>query len=163
GGRHVRVLNFASGGYKQPQQILVLAYYLSIGQPFDAIVNIDGYNEMFYAETLSQDGLEISFPGMRWDILRTADARSGKEPGLVGVSRVYYEYLRKDYSDAANRCRLGSCWLLDRLMAEYLAIKRRVLESEASNETTSSSESYFQIRQMREPGADLWNFVADRW
>jgi len=34
-GSNVRILNFASGGYKQPQQLLVLSYFLSLGQTFD--------------------------------------------------------------------------------------------------------------------------------
>lgn len=40
-------LNFASGGLKQPQQMLALAYFLSIGQKFDAVINIDGFNEVY--------------------------------------------------------------------------------------------------------------------
>ncbi len=40
------VLNFAAGGYKQPQQLLILTYLLSLGAEFDLIVNIDGFNEV---------------------------------------------------------------------------------------------------------------------
>ena len=42
----VTVLNFADGGYKQPQQLLILAYMLSLGAEFDLIINIDGFNEV---------------------------------------------------------------------------------------------------------------------
>ena len=44
--RDILLLNFAAGGYKQPQQLLILNYFLSLGAEFDAIINIDGFNEI---------------------------------------------------------------------------------------------------------------------
>jgi hypothetical protein len=49
-------------GYKQPQQLLVLAYFLSIGQQFDAVINIDGFNEVALAPLNAQRGIDISMP-----------------------------------------------------------------------------------------------------
>jgi hypothetical protein len=49
-------------GYKQPQQLLVLAYFLSIGQVFDLVVNIDGFNEVALSRFNNQRGLDISMP-----------------------------------------------------------------------------------------------------
>jgi hypothetical protein len=46
-GRRVVLLDFANGGAKQPQQVTSLAYFLSIGQHFDLIINLDGFNELF--------------------------------------------------------------------------------------------------------------------
>ena len=46
-GRRVVLLHFASGGTKQPQNATALAYFLSIGQRFDYIVNFDGFPELF--------------------------------------------------------------------------------------------------------------------
>jgi len=47
GGRGpVSVQAFAIGGYKQPQQLLALAYFLSLGERFDVVVNLDGFNEV---------------------------------------------------------------------------------------------------------------------
>jgi len=36
----------AWGGYKQPQQLLALAYFLSLGGYFDIVINLDGFNEV---------------------------------------------------------------------------------------------------------------------
>jgi hypothetical protein len=55
-------LCFSHEGYKQPQQLLVLAYFLSIGQQFDAVVNIDGLNEVALGHVNNQRGLEFSMP-----------------------------------------------------------------------------------------------------
>lgn len=55
-------LCFSHEGYKQPQQLLTLAYFLSIGQTFDLVVNIDGFNEVALAPLNNQRGLDISMP-----------------------------------------------------------------------------------------------------
>jgi hypothetical protein len=49
-------------GYKQPQQLLLLAYFLSIGQQFDAVINIDGFNEAALAPLNAARGVDISMP-----------------------------------------------------------------------------------------------------
>ncbi|HSH38791.1 MAG TPA: hypothetical protein VK993_08395 [Chthoniobacterales bacterium] len=45
GKPHV-VINFATAGYKQPQQLLTLNYLLSLGAEFDIVINVDGFNEV---------------------------------------------------------------------------------------------------------------------
>lgn len=62
-GKQVCVLNFAIGGMKQPQQDLVLNYFMILGQRFDCVVNIDGFNEiaLTMAENLPK-GIHISMP-----------------------------------------------------------------------------------------------------
>jgi hypothetical protein len=55
-------LCMAHEGYKQPQQALVLAYFLSIGQPFDLVINIDGLNEVALSPVNNQQNLDISMP-----------------------------------------------------------------------------------------------------
>ncbi len=44
--REIIVLNLSMGGYKQPQQLMTLAYMLSLGAQFDVILNLDGFNEV---------------------------------------------------------------------------------------------------------------------
>jgi hypothetical protein len=61
--RKVRVLSFAVGGQKQPQQLLALSYFYSIGQKFDLIVNLDGVNEAWGAWwNLEKAGIDWSVP-----------------------------------------------------------------------------------------------------
>lgn len=57
-------LCFSHEGYKQPQQLLVLAYFLSIGQPLDLVVNIDGFNEVSLSSLNDQQGMDISMPSV---------------------------------------------------------------------------------------------------
>jgi hypothetical protein len=51
-------------GYKQPQQLQVLSYFLSIGQEFDLVVNIDGFNEVALSTLNDRAGLDISMPSV---------------------------------------------------------------------------------------------------
>jgi len=55
-------LCFSHEGYKQPQQLLVLTYFLEIGQPFDLAVNIDGFNDVALPPINDRVGLDISMP-----------------------------------------------------------------------------------------------------
>ncbi|KAB2891439.1 MAG: hypothetical protein F9K32_04165 [Desulfobulbaceae bacterium] len=45
-GKQILVYTLALGGFKQPQQLFALEYYLAMGAHFDMIINIDGFNEM---------------------------------------------------------------------------------------------------------------------
>ncbi|MGW8179457.1 MAG: hypothetical protein ACWGQW_11965, partial [bacterium] len=45
-GKKVRLAGLGLGGYKQPQQLMVLSYILSLGAEFDLVLNIDGFNEI---------------------------------------------------------------------------------------------------------------------
>lgn len=62
-GKTLEIFRAASDGYKQPQQLLALNYYLSMGQHFDMIVNIDGFNEVALAPVFNvPKGVNPFFP-----------------------------------------------------------------------------------------------------
>ncbi|MDP3478364.1 MAG: hypothetical protein Q8R88_01240 [Desulfoprunum sp.] len=55
----------AVGGYKQPQQLLALSYFLSLGAHFDLILNIDGFNEVALPESENiSKKVNLFFPWM---------------------------------------------------------------------------------------------------
>lgn len=45
-GRRIAVLNLAAFGYKQPQQLATLNYFLALGARFDLVLNLDGFNDV---------------------------------------------------------------------------------------------------------------------
>ena len=65
----VQIINLTGGGFKQPQQALVIAYFAAIGQKLDLIVNLDGLNEAYIG----------------WDNSK----RFGAEPALPSVQFLY--------------------------------------------------------------------------
>ena len=63
--KEIVVLNFANGGYKQPQQLLILNYFLALGQKFDIIINIDGFNEVALSNLNNKSQLDIGMPSVQ--------------------------------------------------------------------------------------------------
>jgi hypothetical protein len=45
-GRQIEFVSLALSGYKQPQQLMTLAWMLSLGAEYDVVINIDGFNEV---------------------------------------------------------------------------------------------------------------------
>ena len=44
-GRTIRYVRLAMPGYKQPQQLMALNYVMALGGEFDAVLNLDGFND----------------------------------------------------------------------------------------------------------------------
>jgi hypothetical protein len=61
-GRTVRVLDYAHPTYKEPQQLMRVAYLLSLGYRPDAVINIDGFNEMALAYENATAGTNPAYP-----------------------------------------------------------------------------------------------------
>jgi len=61
-GRRFVPLCFSHEGYKQPQQLIVLAYFLTLGQQFNLVINIDGFNEVALGSRNDEHGRDISMP-----------------------------------------------------------------------------------------------------
>src|SRR5687767_2512332 len=60
--REIVPLCFSHEGYKQPQQLIVLAYFLSRGQQYDLVINIDGFNEVALGSRSHERGRDMSMP-----------------------------------------------------------------------------------------------------
>ncbi len=44
--RKINLVVFALGGFKQPQQLIALNYFMAMGAEYDIVINIDGFNEV---------------------------------------------------------------------------------------------------------------------
>ena len=44
--KEINIILFALGGFKQPQQLMALNYFLSLGAEYDIVINLDGFNEV---------------------------------------------------------------------------------------------------------------------
>ncbi len=77
GGREVVVVPAALGGYKQPQQLMLLVWLLSLGYGFDLVINVDGFNEVALYESENRDfRVNPSFPrGWSLRVSHLADRR----------------------------------------------------------------------------------------
>jgi hypothetical protein len=123
--RTIVPLCFSHEAYKQPQQALVLAYFLSIGQQFDLVINVDGFNEVALSRLNQERGFDPSMPSaMHLEGLRA----------LIDGGTMTPDKLRSLATIDRDRQRLNelSAWLnRPRLAAVYLVLERyyRVVEA----------------------------------
>jgi len=61
-GKEIELISTAVGGYKQPQQLIVLATLLALGAEYDVVVNLDGFNEIDTADDNRGEGIFPFFP-----------------------------------------------------------------------------------------------------
>jgi hypothetical protein len=79
------VLNFAIHGGKQPQQLAVLNYALSLGQRIDVAVNIDGINELLWAHyNHTVHAVDFSYPSIHL-LSPLKQLTAGGEAGAAGL------------------------------------------------------------------------------
>ncbi len=73
---NVRITTISQGGYKQPQQLLGVMYFLSRGADYDAVINIDGVNEaVWYVDNDVNNNIDPSYPyGWSWHARRDNEA-----------------------------------------------------------------------------------------
>ncbi|MCF8057468.1 MAG: hypothetical protein K9K37_12635 [Desulfocapsa sp.] len=85
------LINLATGGYKQPQQLFHLQYALLSGFEFDAVLNIDGFNELVLASENISNEINPIFPsGYPFGII----AKSHSSSIDFQTSKQYYQYYR---------------------------------------------------------------------
>ena len=119
--KEIIVLNFAQAGYKQPQQLLVLNYFMALGQEFDMVINIDGFNEVALSNLNNQSGLAVHQPSIQhiMPLVRLANnSLSFEEMETV----VNIRALRNRLLFARERldsCSFASCYVFNLFVYKY--------------------------------------------
>ena len=100
-GVEARILTVAMGGYKQPQPLFALTYLFSHGAAIDAVVNLDGFNEVALpgAENLPS-GVSPFFP-RNW-YQRTLEVEDRATLRQIGRALIFQDRRRA----WAKSCRL---------------------------------------------------------
>jgi len=101
--RKLRLVALTLGGYKQPQQLMSLAWFLALGAHFDVVINLDGFNEVVLPYTdNAPSGVYPAFP-RSWQLYARKSLTSDAIDLLVRV-RTLQDGRRR------WRARLGSGW-----------------------------------------------------
>jgi len=167
-GREIVPLCFAHEGYKQPQQLLVLSYFLSIGQELDLVVNIDGFNEVALSRLNDARGSDISMPSvMHMDPLAALLDQSSLTADKVESLARIQGYRRRVNAAAAraNAARSAAMYFVySRLHAvldrQYQAEVRR-FDALPAGPGTSMIRVTPKLRTRE--GAALWQDIARGW
>ena len=117
--REIIVLSFGFGAYKQPQQLQVLSYFLSVVQVYDLVINVDGFNEVALGYgNIKWGGIDVTMPF--WAFVKPAlqllEGTAGSSEKLDGIIRLRRERMHANVlADQINAIPLASI----RLFQEY--------------------------------------------
>lgn len=67
-GKEVVVYCLALSGMKQPQQVMTVNYFMSLGARFDLVINLDGFNEIVLPMVENRPAGTFPFYPRMWDV-----------------------------------------------------------------------------------------------
>lgn len=120
--KEIIVLNFGNGGYKQPQQLLILNYFLALGQQLDLVVNIDGFNEVALSNLNNKAQVEVGMPSVQHIQPLTGLANNNLSPEVMS-SIVQISENKKQLKEAVDKlqtCQLALCHAVTSLQVRQL-------------------------------------------
>jgi hypothetical protein len=157
-------LNLASAGYKQPQQLLIVAYLLSLRQDLDMVINIDGFNEVALSNMNQQQGIHLSMPS-------SAHLKPLASLGSVATRReilaliVSLEDARRGLKAAEGsleHSRLAVSYFLAKLKQRHYAAAVSELSQEIG-EAPTEEDSILHVMPTAEDGEADYHQIATLW
>jgi hypothetical protein len=165
----VKVVDLTMGGYKQPQQLLTLIYFLSLGTRFDLVINIDGFNEVAlpFVENLPQKlnpyyprGWYLMLALRQKNYLRKADSTTRKIVEL-GRKREVLSVI-KNLGLLRQSQLIHLVWLvfdrfLERKITQYLLLLQKLRRPEYYNyESSGPTYQYLSDEQFFLDQSLMW-------
>lgn len=121
--KRIVVLNLAQGGYKQPQQALLLSYLAVQGQLMDIVVNIDGFNEIALTRSNQKKNVHESFPNAAalLPLVKLIDSNLAQQSELILLAKSASLRTKFErYETASHNARLASVGALLQLYANFV-------------------------------------------
>lgn len=164
-GRDVVVVAMAAGGYKQPQQVAALNWFLSLGAHFDLLINVDGFNEVALPAHWNVPRGVFPFYPQQWEI--RVDALGPRARQTLGLL-TWQRERRKSFARVAQRAPLR--WSSTAQLAWTIAdrrIERRIREAQVALEHSEfdpqdSYQARGPQRSWSDP-ADMYRDLAAHW
>lgn len=168
----ITLLNFASGGYKQPQQLQILTYFLSQGQELDFVINIDGFNDLAFGIENIDLHLHPSMPNgaQLLPLLRMLN------PTLLTIDELK-EYSRlislaektQQYRESANKTIFASVYIFKMTYYHYLEKKLANARTHYQLRLAKTQDKIGLIYHLLSPGSgtsgkdDKYNNMIADW
>ncbi|MBP2294322.1 hypothetical protein [Azospirillum rugosum] len=164
--RKVRILNFALSGCKQPQQLAILSYFLALGQNFDVVINIDGFNEGASGFTNWRAGVEPSFPAENaWSELgRIIEGEGSRLSSLEDVRRAYHKLSARHSAERAAAAGTAASFLCHRLRQLHHERHANTPAGRPDAAQTTPETLFPSALKRPLPTTDaLFDGIADQW
>ncbi|MDJ1176194.1 hypothetical protein [Roseofilum capinflatum] len=120
--KEIVLLNFAQGGYKQPQQLLTLNYFLSQGQELDLVINIDGFNEVAIANNNVKKNIAPSMPSALqvMPLVQLANNNLSTAQMKIMLEVIEIKDKLKESLQAQKDCALSLCYAWEQIRSRVL-------------------------------------------
>jgi hypothetical protein len=168
--KQIIVLPFAVGSYKQPQQLLILNYFLSTGQDLDMVINLDGFNEAALSYLNNKHGFDISMPNylMIKPLVDLANNDLSQDELSLTLEIAQDKNSLKAASARLDNSKLATAYVVAWLQQRYFAnkINNEVQKLEAQKGAVGrDKKSLIEINQIAEPLDDtiVLEKIASMW
>ncbi len=170
--KQVIILSFATGGYKQPQQLLVLNYMLSMGQKFDLVINIDGFNEVALSTVNNKYQLDFTMPSANHILALTQLADSSlSDKALQALLKIKQTKPKLEPAiEQLQNCSLASCYAYRSLQLQLLLKDyRKQIERFERYRTKSDGKGiedsilYFYVQPQPLENEELLEKITNHW
>lgn len=123
--KEIIILPCARSGYKQPQMLMMLNYFMSIDQKFDLVINIDGFNDVAISSANNRAKVALSMPNI--DALQplinlATNNISIEELSLTLEANKLKNHLAQSRQNQA-KCWLAMCYLFADISGKYFQNK----------------------------------------
>ncbi len=172
-GKELIILSLAIGGYKQPQQLITLNYLLALGQQFDMVINIDGFNEVALANINNENGLDFVMPSSSHVQALTGLANNSlSTPAIKALLNIKDNKPKiKDALETLKNCSLASCNAIMSLYVQELvknyrrdvARFERYRHQQTEDDNTAESVIYFYMQDPILTDTKLFPKIANHW
>lgn len=168
-GKEIVLLSFAQGGYKQPQQLLALSYYLATGQELDMVINLDGFNEVALSSRNNAFDMDISMPSSdhMMALVNLIDQSTLSDERIAALARITAGKAQLErISQRVANARLASTWFLwqqiFRIRSASVARERVAFQDlPAADREQSVMAVYPPSEELS--GDDLYRRIAEEW
>jgi hypothetical protein len=159
--KEIVLLNFSGGGYEQPQQLLILSYYLT--------VNIDGFNELALSSRNNEKGLDLAMPNadLMFPMINLMDATLLTPERIESLARIKRYRDRLNYwTQRMNSARISSVYFVSKQLYK-ISHNRYYSEIAAYSEIEENAVSesmiglFFLERPLSE--AEFFETAARQW
>lgn len=140
--KEIIILNFALPGGKQPQQALILSYFLSLGQDLDLVINLDGFNDVYHAARNNKHLVDVPMPASSFELplLEIANNDLSPEEANLVLSILQDKERLKSLLADATQCRLASSYLFRAMQIKHYTAVYESHRLEFSNTAQESSK-----------------------
>lgn len=165
-GKTLVPMNLAAGGYKEPQQLMIVAYLAALGERVDVLINLDGFNDV--ALYPNEDAPARVFPAYprRWH--QRVERALSRDEFRAMVRRLDVEDQRRRHARAFSRppwpaLKTASLvyLVLDRRLEAQLAEADRALLA-VEHASTAATVATGPPRAFRDR-QELLAFLVDLW